>query len=101
MSDINLKPCPFCGGDKAYIRRSPGDDGFGDFFSVKCNQCKAETAQKYVSNGNCCPIFYSEVRDMWNIRAPDQLLKDIFKDITKDNRLSPDTFDRLIKEVKK
>jgi len=28
------------------------------------------------------------------------LLKDIFSDITKDNRLSPDTFDRLVEAVK-
>jgi len=28
------------------------------------------------------------------------LLKDIFKDITKDNRLPPDTFDRLVEVVK-
>jgi len=28
------------------------------------------------------------------------LLKDIFKDITKDNRLSPDTFDRLVGVLK-
>jgi len=28
------------------------------------------------------------------------LLKDIFNDITKDNRLSPDTFDRLVEEIK-
>jgi len=29
------------------------------------------------------------------------LLKDIFSDITKDNRLSPDTHDKLIEVVKK
>jgi len=28
------------------------------------------------------------------------LLKDIFSDITKDNMLSPDTFDRLVEAVK-
>jgi len=28
------------------------------------------------------------------------LLKDIFNDITKDNRLSPDTFDKLVEVVK-
>ena len=30
-----------------------------------------------------------------------ELLKQIFKDITSDNMLSPDTFDRLVGEVKR
>jgi len=30
----------------------------------------------------------------------DKLLHQIFSDITKDNRLSPDTFDRLVETVK-
>jgi len=34
------------------------------------------------------------------LEKKDQLLKDIFTDITKDNRLSPDTFDKLIEVVK-
>jgi len=32
--------------------------------------------------------------------ARDNLLKDIFKDITKDNKVSPDTFDRLVETLK-
>jgi len=35
-----------------------------------------------------------------DIKTAKTLLKDIFKDITKDNRLSPDTFDRLVEVLK-
>jgi len=34
------------------------------------------------------------------IKEQQTLLKDIFSDITKDNRLSPDTFDRLVGVLK-
>jgi len=34
------------------------------------------------------------------LEANEALLKDIFNDITKDNRLSPDTFDRLVEVLK-
>lgn len=41
MSEIKLKPCPFCGG-KAALK--------GDFFSlVKCEECGAETRKVEIS----------------------------------------------------
>lgn len=65
-----LKPCPFCGG-AAHIAREYDPDGFGKFYFVKCSKCRAQSGLKYASNGNDCPIFYSEVRSEWNQRTDD------------------------------
>ena len=43
-------------------------------------------------------IPYNEIRKFKEIR---ELLRDILKDITADNMLSPDVFDRLVSEVKR
>ena len=63
-----LAACPFCGG-KSHIGRESDLDGFGTFYFVQCDKCRARSGQKYVSTGNDCPLFYAEVRDEWNRRA--------------------------------
>ncbi len=64
----NLKPCPFCNGE-ARISTEWDTDGFGNFHSVKCGKCGAESKQHFASSGNDCPQHYAEVREDWNQRA--------------------------------
>lgn len=69
-----LKPCPFCGYRHVYVKSEAADpfDDVGRFYYVYCPNCQARSGASYASNGNDCPIFYSEVRDEWNRRADDQ-----------------------------
>lgn len=43
MSEVELLPCPFCGGSPI-VKRSSGDerDGYADHVSYKCNSCGCE-----------------------------------------------------------
>jgi len=45
-------------------------------------------------------LYNLEEESLLKIEELEALLKEIFSDITKDNRLSPDTFDKLIEVVK-
>jgi len=56
---------------------------------------------KYLGTRAGREVYEQEIaRIRMALDAKDKLLKDIFSDITKDNRLSPDTFDRLVGVVK-
>ena len=59
-----LLPCPFCGG-KASVESSHDIDGH-QFLSVKCNTCRAGTAEQW--SDEPCPQTYAEIRDRWNHR---------------------------------
>jgi len=45
-------------------------------------------------------LLRTQEKQLIQARQQQALLKDIFSDITKDNRLSPNTFDKLIEVVK-
>jgi len=64
-----LKPCPFCDGGKPFISYEADSDGMGEFVSVKCGSCGAQSRQHFASNGNTCPQFFAEVREAWNRRT--------------------------------
>ena len=68
----NLKPCPFCGGEKVGMATEHDADGFGMFKFIACKACGASSRRHFVSNGNECPQFYEEVRDSWNSRHVDE-----------------------------
>jgi len=68
MTD-ELKPCPFCDGGKPFISYEADSDGMGEFVSVKCGGCGAQSRQHFASNGNACPQFFAEVRESWNRRT--------------------------------
>lgn len=68
MSDVELKPCPFCGG-KAFVAREHCQDGGGTYVFVKCAGCRAKSGEFYFSKGNDCPQTYVSVREAWNTRA--------------------------------
>lgn len=55
MSDVKLKPCPFCGG-KAYI-----DNCDGIIYMVGCNDCCCEIVEYFYSA--------SEAVEAWNDRV--------------------------------
>jgi len=76
--------CSFCGASNKEVAKLIAEQG-----GVKiCNKCVTSCVQILgEGKSNEC----AELED---------LLKEIFKDITKDNRLSPDTFDKLIEVVK-
>jgi hypothetical protein len=63
-----LKPCPFCGGHARVARESDADH-MGNFYTVKCDKCCAETAPRFASYGCDDPQFYAEVRELWDRRA--------------------------------
>lgn len=57
--EVDLKPCPFCGGKAKAIQRSGFDYGSYYYF-VTCSQCEAET-KDYGSAGDALKS--------WNQRA--------------------------------
>lgn len=65
--ETKLLPCPFCGSD-ARISTEHDEDAFGLFYYVICQKCRSRSSSKFVSNGEECPNFYEEVRELWNAR---------------------------------
>lgn len=77
MSEIQLKPCPFCGKIPTIRQYASGHSGNGVFsasYELKCEKCKVgfvrssefmlENGQpKFIRNG------YDEVVSLWNTRA--------------------------------
>ena len=68
----NLKPCPFCGGEKVGVATEHDADSFGMFKFIACKACGGSSRRHFVSNGNECPQFYEQVRDSWNSRPVDE-----------------------------
>lgn len=65
-----LKPCPFCGSEKNYIKTRYDEDGSDATWKfVECSNCGCRTRGKWFTASNDCPIFYEEVRDEWNKRS--------------------------------
>lgn len=66
MSEIELKPCPFCGG-KAIIHVSAG-------VSVICQKCGCRTISLVdrSSQGEPCGDAIYRVTDKWNRRADNE-----------------------------
>lgn len=57
---IKLKPCPFCGGDSAFIENSEIDKS-GAFFYVECSACRGCSAW---AQGE------EKAANVWNTRQP-------------------------------
>jgi len=66
MTAPELKPCPFCG-KMASMSKDSDTDGYGAFYFIKCNSCRAKSPEFYAVEA--CPIFFTQVRDAWNTRA--------------------------------
>lgn len=49
MSEIKLKPCPFCGGEAVYVTSSNNSSHccVGFDFEVKCKECKVGIPGRY------------------------------------------------------
>ena len=67
-ADVELLPCPFCGGQPHMKSDSDVD---GCYWSkVRCGICGAATRGKWASSSaNTCPQWYAEAREEWNTRA--------------------------------
>jgi hypothetical protein len=63
---IDLLPCPFCGG-KAHMASEHDADTGGKFYFITCASCRAKGQESYARE--TCPIFFGQVRDAWNRRA--------------------------------
>lgn len=69
MSDAqtpNLKPCPFCGGQPT-LNKTYHEYDEGEYFNYRCRSCGSQSRMKYARE--TCPLFYEEVRSLWNARA--------------------------------
>lgn len=71
MSEIKLKPCPFCG-DEEHITIQEKEVGGFDFFSVKCDKCGVRTYAFAYS--------YSAI-ESWNRRACDRKMREALERI--------------------
>ncbi len=67
MTEPNLKPCPFCGGDKNVICKT--DYGDGDAYAVSCRYMECHGAIFALGYG----YFHTEAEAIaeWNTRAVD------------------------------
>lgn len=72
MSDIKLKPCPFCGGEAEFCRTSiKTSDGWSDGVFVYCTECRNRTSAVLYNkqeHGECGE--YKEASEKWNTRKP-------------------------------
>ena len=60
MDDLNLKPCPFCGGEAILVKDF---SSFKDWTYVRCKECGAATAV----SGNAFKAL-----DLWNKRVEEK-----------------------------
>lgn len=67
MSELILKPCPFCGG-KAKLCRELSVGVFNGSV-VRCEKCGAKAAWKQMSYTTACD---HEAAEAWNRRAKDE-----------------------------
>lgn len=64
---MNLKPCPFCGGD-AYIHIDKKKNGTFNYVSVECKKCGAVPYVMQAYFGYSDEIASESVVDKWNKR---------------------------------
>lgn len=57
MSEIKLKPCPFCGGEAKII------GAIGAVFCARCTECGAETQSE---------LSEQQAAELWNRRADNE-----------------------------
>lgn len=78
METVELKRCPFCGGE-AFIVKERDGEWYKEWYSVKCNDCEAKI------EGDCCFMcgrerpseeemrqIEKELAEKWNRRAYDE-----------------------------
>ena len=76
MSEVQLKPCPFCGTVPTIRQSCSGHSGNGIFsadFEIKCEKCKIwfnRRSEFVLENGQAVFIRngYEEVVSLWNSR---------------------------------
>jgi Lar family restriction alleviation protein len=66
MTEITLKPCPFCGSDGAFFAEIYDDSGrlVNHAWTVSCDQCQIDLA--------CGDSTQAEIADLWNARAGEE-----------------------------
>lgn len=64
MSEIGLKPCPFCGKNAVVLTRQKGENGWRDWYYVLCDYdfggCGASGGWRH---------YAQEAVDVWNTRT--------------------------------
>lgn len=66
MSEIKLKPCPFCGGEAVFKR-----DRIAGIYCVKCTNCKCMTTFQF-DFGDGEEVSKKKAADIWNRRADNE-----------------------------
>jgi len=69
MSEIKLKPCPFCGGKAKFSTYDKGILDSASTIQVCCEQCNA-SSKLFVSNLYSCAA--EDVAEVWNRRAENE-----------------------------
>ena len=79
MEDIELKPCPFCGGKAVFTPKSNGSSHYDVHFdfTIKCQGCGCELPKQYSLSftlGDCGQVIpqndqRKEAIEQWNRRA--------------------------------
>lgn len=76
MEEVQLKPCPFCGGE-AYTRIKPISAASGNYLSlaIKCSKCFVSKETRFelcdTSFGKIISAMSKMVDDWWNKRVDD------------------------------
>ena len=66
MNEIELKPCPFCGGEATFKR-----DRISGIYCVKCTNCKCMTTFQF-DFGEGEEVSKRKAADVWNRRVVDE-----------------------------
>ena len=90
MSEIKLKPCPFCGGEAEFVRKPvKANGGWCDAVYVRCTACDARSNRVlYSANIHRNDSEYTEATEAWNTRKPmERIVEQINNRILKAGRI--------------
>ena len=71
MSEMELKPCPFCGGKAQYIERGNQHVGISQT-EIKCRRCNTKQTHKWIRLKYDFDYVRKTTVDGWNRRIGEQ-----------------------------